>query len=1468
MRIAGVAGKRDGREQVSDVEPRFPASGPPAIGRAGAGLLSLLLVVAAFLVLGASQAAAIDVGHAFSTTFKGSGTNELETPLSVDVDNSNGPSAGDVYVTDSGKHRVEKFDASGNFILMFGDEVNATTAGDVCTAASGNACKAGNSGSSAQQLASPNWIAVDQTSGPSKGDIYVVDKGNNSIHKYDENGNLITSWEGSGAITGINSESFGNLIGVDVDASGNLVTADEGGPPRIWRIDQSGTFVNEHSFGGFRGTSAFGFQVDPSGNFYKANGSPSVQRGNAAGTQDRQVTTSTATTGITIDSTSGTLYQTTGAEVAEYKFDGSGQPLGADNSSCPTPLEEFATSCPPTHTFGNPQLNGAKGAGINAVDKKLYVADTGNHRVAVFIAVQAPIVTTGEPTADKTVSGEVKLDGAGNVTECKFEWGSSAPAYGNSAPCEAGEALPYTSDQKVEATIPALVAEQTYHYRLVAKSSGGGTNFGVDKTITPHNVKGLFTLPAANVARTTAELKASYEGTNETTDWYFEYGLTGEPYEHQTTSTPEGPTLGVTSLHLEVTGLEPEKTYHFRIAAQNSHGPSKGKDLTFKTLPAVTGLTTEAVSNIKPEAADLNASFTGDGYDTEYFFEWGASSLYGNTTPEGEFKAPSGPITIPATTITGLQPLHTYHYRVVAKNSFGTTNGSDLTFTTNSAPTVIAQSSSGVTATEATLHAVINPHGAETEYHFEYGPSTAYGSSAPEPDATIPAGESGVPREVHLTDLNGGVYHFRVVATSGNGTTKSKDQTFNFYPPDCPNASVRQQSGSNSLPDCRAYELVTPEDQGITIVYPSSVPFSATATSPSRLAFVGAYGLIPNSGEPANNAGDTYVSTRTATGWKTKYVGLPSSATSLAGSPPWHLPTGSVGAYEPDKWNQDVLTNQSMSALVDWNDGYFSIGELFEETEHTGSSNAPYVWDTSTGNQIDRWPTNVGVVPNGEHFKGTTAASADLTHFVFTSNIPFAVEGEPGDMYDNNTSTGAVEIASLKENGDHIAGTFPLRVSEDGSRILMGVGTGNNPPPFNGSGELYLRVNDAVTYELAPGKSVKYLDMTPDGKKVYFTTTASLMAEDTDTSRDLYMWDEEDPSPSHLVLISKGNEPTAGNTDACSASWTTQCGVVAITFKEYTTMQGGLGGSPYSDNFVAADNGDIYFLSPEQLHGANGVEGQENLYVYRNGKNQFVAALNPAGTACVATINSSACSENAVARMEVTADDSHMAFLTGSNVTGYDSGGHSEMYEYRPATDEMTCVSCVPSGDPPISDAIASHNGKFMTDDGRTFFETEDALVPQDTNEAGDVYEYVDGRPQLITSGTNVGNDTFGLATLMALPGLVGVSADGTDVFFSTYDALVGQDRNGEAIKIYDARSSGGFQFTPPVPPCVAADECHGPSSSAPAETPNGTGSDLGGSGNVQPSEGSKTGRKAKKPRHKRHHKKKHAKTKGGRRNG
>ena len=153
---------------------------------------------------------------------------------------------------------------------------------------------------------------------------------------------------------------------------------------------------------------------------------------------------------------------------------------------------------------------------------------------------------------------------------------------------------------------------------------------------------------------------------------------------------------------------------------------------------------------------------------------------------------------------------------------------------------------------------------------------------------------------------------------------------------------------------------------------------------------------------------------------------------------------------------------------------------------------------------------------------------------------------------------------------------------------------------------------------------------------------------------------------------------------------------------------------------------------------------------------QFVAALTPESPSCVYNQGTPACSRTAVARMEISPDDSHMAFLTASQVTNYDNAGYSEVYLYTPATGDLRCTSCLPSGEPPSEDVTASHDGRFMTDDGRTFFNTDEPLVPQDTNQTADVYEYVDGRPQLITSGTAAANNTFGLSTIFSVRGLVG----------------------------------------------------------------------------------------------------------------
>jgi hypothetical protein len=259
------------------------------------------------------------------------------------------------------------------------------------------------------------------------------------------------------------------------------------------------------------------------------------------------------------------------------------------------------------------------------------------------------------------------------------------------------------------------------------------------------------------------------------------------------------------------------------------------------------------------------------------------------------------------------------------------------------------------------------------------------------------------------------------------------------------------------------------------------------------------------------------------------------------------------------------------------------------------------------------------------------------------------------------------------------------------------------------------------------------------------------------------------------------------------------------------------------DSPFARDSGEIYFYSPEQLDGARGTAENRNLYVYRNGRPQFVASF---------------AANRPVERINVSPDGSNMALITKERLTPYDNVNRSQMYLYDPAARTIKCVSCLPTGEPPTDNVRGSLNGWFMTFDGRTFWSTKDALVPQDANDGVDVYEFVDGRAQLISTGTG-GTD----GTPNQPVGLVGVSGDGVDVFFTTYETLVPLDENGDVFKIYDARTNGGIPLEVEKPPCEAADECHGEDSSAPPLPEIGTGASLGASGNFPSS------KKAKKPR-------------------
>src|SRR5262249_29890234 len=136
--------------------------------------------------------------------------------------------------------------------------------------------------------------------------------------------------------------------------------------------------------------------------------------------------------------------------------------------------------------------------------------------------------------------------------------------------------------------------------------------------------------------------------------------------------------------------------------------------------------------------------------------------------------------------VGGLASSTVYHFRVVAMNAAGTTNGADKTFQTAGAPDVTSESASNITDTGATLNATIIPLGFDTTCEFEYVDDASFQSSGYDTATSVPcpfdlgAGFDPVTTNVTVTGAltPGTTYHFRAVATNSAGTTEGDDTTF------------------------------------------------------------------------------------------------------------------------------------------------------------------------------------------------------------------------------------------------------------------------------------------------------------------------------------------------------------------------------------------------------------------------------------------------------------------------------------------------------------------------------------------------------------------------------------------------------------------------------------------------------------------------------------------------------------------
>ena len=114
----------------------------------------------------------------------------------------------------------------------------------------------------------------------------------------------------------------------------------------------------------------------------------------------------------------------------------------------------------------------------------------------------------------------------------------------------------------------------------------------------------------------------------------------------------------------------------------------------------------------------------------------------------------------------------------MATNGSGTSNGSDRVFTTPASPTTASTSAaSQVMGLSANANGTVNPEGLETTVYFQYGTTTAYGSTSASQDAG--QGTSSESIALPLTGLSGDTtYHYQLVAVNQSGTYYGGDQTF------------------------------------------------------------------------------------------------------------------------------------------------------------------------------------------------------------------------------------------------------------------------------------------------------------------------------------------------------------------------------------------------------------------------------------------------------------------------------------------------------------------------------------------------------------------------------------------------------------------------------------------------------------------------------------------------------------------
>jgi DNA-binding beta-propeller fold protein YncE len=782
------------------------------------------------------------------------------------------------------------------------------------------------------------------------------------------------------------------------------------------------------------------------------------------------------------------------------------------------------------------------------------------------------------------------------------------------------------------------------------------------------------------------------------------------------------------------------------------------------------------------------------------------------------------------------------------------------------APTIEDQFATAVDTDSAIVKAKVNPNfWADTSYSVEYGTeecSLGGCQSKPlPPGLQLGAGivsESVTTPALVLSGLSlATTYHYRFVAqSSGGGPALGPEETFTTFPAallpsnSCPNANFREGAGSR-LPDCRAYEMVSPIDKnngGIEVLernflsglgdrgparLDQTTPQGDAVTYSATRAFAGAQSAPWSS---------QYIAERDpVSGWSTRSINPPRGNVALNNESITEIPFNAFSEDLCSAWilqdTDRVLTEGAPTETLNLyrrrncaNEGYevltsveppgFSIEEApfslytpeIQGIASGGNSlirvNAPLTEDAAPTQTFQLYETSEGPSPH---------ESAELR---LLSVLP---NGEAAAVH-SSLGTAAGEHGEFRSDSVHNA------ISRDGSHVFWSTSAaldkGNPVPAGKGlqPGNLYLRANP-----LAPSSENGECD---EAGKACTLAIAGPSAE---------FWTADQTGS--LVIYQLGAKLFEAQIEEEGEELTSTSTLIA---------EGVDGVTGWSEDATR-----IYFVSSKVL-APGAVEGKPNLYLHEK----------DVGFELVGTLSSLDVSHFDYPSLDnirpgfrmsrVSAGGLHAVFSSRAALTGFDNtdaaSGEPDAEVFLFDADEtggegeLRCVSCNPSEARPTGREVGREEGIkdpfwaaaqiprwetqqyasriLSADASRLFFESFDALLPSDTNGAKDVYEWQRAQSQaqceakgsplfvkdsggclsLISSGESPADSEF-----------IDASSDGRDVFFTTAQSLFSEDPG--SVDLYDARIGGGFAAKPKVAPCQG-EACQSPATAPDDRTP------------------------------------------------